>query len=144
MNTLCPVCRTRPVRPRAVKTGVAPTTCSQRCTQRANECRRRGVPIDTPVMDDAQIRAARAAGGRKRKGGQLVTLPDGRGVWGTPDALARGRVVLAQSAIGLRDIAVALARIEPLVERVETINRAMDSWFLRGFVRGRAEKRGTS
>lgn len=135
----CPVCEERPVRGRVTRAGAAPATCSPRCSNRAAECRRQGIAINTPIRRGEELRAARRAAGQKRKGGKRHVLPDGLGAWATPAGLKRAQEALKRAEAGIIDPSVSLARLEPPPHRVAAIQAALASWFLRGYLRGRAE-----
>lgn len=135
----CPVCRRRPKAARKTKTGKAPTTCGHACTVRAAECRRQGIPLHTPPLKGEAMREARRRAGRKRLGGKRYTLPDGMSAWGTPEAFAAAAGALERAGIGTACPAEGLA-IAPPESRAAAIKLALESWFTRGYLRGRAER----
>jgi hypothetical protein len=136
---LCPVCHLLPVRPRRYRAGSAPSTCSVKCTNRAAECRRQGVPVDTPPLRGAALTAARRISGRKRKGARPHPLTDGTVLHATPEAHRHALAALKRADLGM-DQAVELAQVHGVEARAAAVRHALDGWFMRGYIRGRAER----
>lgn len=139
---LCPVCHMNPVRPRRWRAGVAPSTCSVKCTNRAAECRRQGKPIDTAPLRGVALTAARRESGRKRKGAKPHELPDGQAVHATPEAFQRALASLKAADLGAYAHVLALPARRSM--RETALRCALESWFLRGYLRGRAERARTT